>query len=204
MKNCNICGSQIDDAAKFCTVCGSPQEQTAQPNAPVQDPSAYAPQNTAVNEDYKGDNGNILAGIIGAALFSLAGALLYFLIYQLGYIAGICGLVIFLLAKFGYKLFSKTKDPNCKAGIIIAVLITVVVIYLAEYASVSYAILDAVHEMGYTDATFADAIEATSAALEDPEAKGEFISELVMAYGFTLLACAGSIVSALKGKKKNK
>lgn len=53
---------------------------------------------------------NVVAGIVGALLFALLGGVLYFLIYQLGYIAGLCGLVTVVLAIFGYQLFSGKKD----------------------------------------------------------------------------------------------
>ena len=41
-------------------------------------------------------NGNILAGAVGAFLFALIGGVLYFVVYQIGFIAGICGYNAFL------------------------------------------------------------------------------------------------------------
>lgn len=52
---------------------------------------------------------NVLGGIVGACIFSLGGCLLYFLVYQLGYIAAICGIATYVLAAFGYQLFSGRK-----------------------------------------------------------------------------------------------
>ena len=39
------------------------------------------------------DNGKILPGIIGAFLFSLVGGILWFVLYQIGYVASISGLI---------------------------------------------------------------------------------------------------------------
>ena len=38
-------------------------------------------------------NENVIAGIVGAFLFSLVGGVMWFVIYNLGFIAGISGLV---------------------------------------------------------------------------------------------------------------
>ena len=56
---------------------------------------------TAVaDQDVKKEHENVIAGIVGAFLFALIGGGLYFIIYQFGYIAGICGLVTVVLSTF--------------------------------------------------------------------------------------------------------
>ena len=99
MKKCIKCGALNEDNVNFCATCGSSDftDMNAQPtNTPN-----YNSDGVALNE-----NGNIIAGVVGAFLFSLIGGLAYFLIYQLGIIAGISGLIIFVLANFGYNLFA--------------------------------------------------------------------------------------------------
>lgn len=56
-------------------------ESPGQPLPPV------APFATAVPE---ARHENVLAGVVGAFLLALVGGALYFIIYQFGYIAGIC------------------------------------------------------------------------------------------------------------------
>ena len=60
---------------------------------------------------------NVLAGIVGAFLFSLAGAAVYVLLNMIGYIASISGLVGAVCAVKGYSVFSKKES---KKGIVIA------------------------------------------------------------------------------------
>jgi hypothetical protein len=52
---------------------------------------------------------NVLAGIVGAFLFSLVGGALWFILYMVGFIAGISGLVGVVCAVKGYSFFSKKK-----------------------------------------------------------------------------------------------
>ena len=53
---------------------------------------------------------NVLSGAVGAFLFALVGGALYFVIYMLGYIAGISGLVAVICAIKGYALFTKKES----------------------------------------------------------------------------------------------
>ncbi len=142
-------------------------------------------------------NGNIVAGAVGALLFALIGGVLYFILYQIDIIAGICGLVIFVLANFGYGLFAKS-EKNSIAGLIAAIVSMIVVIFVAEYICVSYEIYDVFKE---ADITLFDAIKATPDFLADSEVKSAFIKDLVFAYGFGFLATIGNIVAIVKARK---
>ena len=53
---------------------------------------------------------NVVAGIVGAFLFSLAGGILWFLLYLMGFVAGISGLVGAVCAVKGYSVFSKKES----------------------------------------------------------------------------------------------
>ena len=55
---------------------------------------------------------NVLAGIIGAFLFSLVGGILWFVLYQIGYVASISGLVGVVCAVKGYTFFAKAKRES--------------------------------------------------------------------------------------------
>ena len=59
---------------------------------------------------------NVVAGVVGAFLFSLVGGVLWFLLYQMGYIAAISGFIGIICAMKGYSFFSKGES---KKGIII-------------------------------------------------------------------------------------
>ena len=73
---------------------------------------------------------NRLAGTVGALLFSLAGGVVYFLLYQVGYIAAISGLIGVICAFKGYEVFAKKLS---KFGCIISVVMALLVIILAWY-----------------------------------------------------------------------
>ncbi len=206
MKTCNQCKAQNDDAAKFCTYCGSSdlsESQTGQTqvyspmNEAVQPNPAYPAQPVPPAEPSLG-NGNVIAGIVGAFLLALVGGLLYFVIYQLGVIAGICGLVIFVLANFGYSLFAKS-DKNSIVGLVVSILMTIAMIYLAEFLCISYEIFQVYKDGGIT---IFDAIRATPEFLEEPELVKAVAHDLVFAYIFGFIATISNIVNIVKSRKK--
>ena len=55
---------------------------------------------------------NTLAGVFGAFLFSLAGGVLWFILYQINFLAAVSGFVGVICAVKGYMLFSKAKKEN--------------------------------------------------------------------------------------------
>jgi hypothetical protein len=59
---------------------------------------------------------NVVAGIFGALLFSLAGGIIWFLLYQIGYLAAISGIVGVICAIKGYGIFGKRESVK---GVII-------------------------------------------------------------------------------------
>ena len=141
----------------------------------------------------------VLAGIVGAFLFSLIGGVLYFFIYQIGFIAGICGLVIVILASFGYQLFSGKK--NSYKAIVVSVILLIVVLFIAEYISLSYAIYDEFKSIGIS---FFDAVEATPEFLKDTEVLGAFIKDLLIAYALGAVASFTLIRNKIQESKNAK
>ena len=124
---------------------------------------------------------NVLGGIVGACIFSLGGCLLYFLVYQLGYIAAICGIVTYVLGVFGYQLFSGRKETA--KGMIISLVITLLALALAEYLCLAYEVYDAYH-LDY-DINFFDAFNAVPSFLTDPEyadLRSGVISDVLFSY----------------------
>ena len=70
-------------------------------------------------------NENVVAGIIGAFLFALAGGVLWYLFYQMGFISGLAGSVGVICSVSGYSFFAKKES---KKGIVIAVIMSIFVI----------------------------------------------------------------------------
>lgn len=73
---------------------------------------------------------NVLAGLVGAFLFSLAGGALWFVLYLVGFIAAISGLVGAICAIKGYSVFAKKESVK---GIIMSVIISLIVMVIAWY-----------------------------------------------------------------------
>lgn len=209
MKKCILCGAEVDEQETKCPVCGAleltPADdhgevfQPALQNEPLGeasvsdipiDPSSITP------EEEGSKHGNILMGIIGSFLCSLLGGLLYFGVYQLGFIAGICGLAIFWLAAFGYKKFAKPASDTSVVGIIVAVVVSVVVIYLSEYVCFSYEVYKVLKEYG--EISFTEALRAAPVLLEDPEIKNDYTEELALSYFFGALSAIGTFSKSKK------
>lgn len=161
-------------------------------------PPAGAPPYTGDGR-IKKDSGNVIAGIVGAFLLSIIGLVLYVIIYQFNIIAGVCGLVMFVLAMFGYDLFAKPKNKGSAAGIVTAIIISIVMIFAAEYCCLVLEVYKVSADYGFT---IFDAIRFTPDFLSNSEVKDAMIHDLSMAYIFSFIATIGSVVGSVKSRKK--
>ena len=165
-----------------------PWEETAQ--QPIPQPAAPMP---IVKE-------NVLAGVVGAFLFALLGGALYFIIYQFGYIAGICGLITVILSTFGYQLFSGKK--NSVKGVVIAVIMSLVAIFLGEFMGLAYDIYK-VFKTEY-EITFFDAVRATPSFLTESKILTPFLADLGIGYALGALASFANIRNAIVANKQQR
>ena len=86
---------------------------------------------------------NKIAGLCGALLFALGGGIIYFLLYQLGYISSISGLVGAVLAMKGYALFSKKESMF---GVITSAVLALLVLVAAWYLCLAKDVYEAFQE----------------------------------------------------------
>jgi hypothetical protein len=142
---------------------------------------------------------NFIAGIVGAFLFSLAGVVVWFAVYQLGFIAGIAGIVTVVCAIQGYGVFGKVASPK---GLIASLLISVAMIFIAEYICIGYEIYVA-YKPQY-DITIFDALRAVDDFLQEEEIRNSFIYDLALGYGFTLLGSIRSIIGVVSSLRKRR
>ncbi|MBQ4283484.1 MAG: hypothetical protein IJB96_06125 [Lachnospira sp.] len=156
-------------------------------------------RNPSVNQNYNNSNvvnnvtsENIVMGIMGALLFAFAGGLLHFIVYQLGFIAYICGLLIFYLPFLGYTKFAKGASLK---GFIISIIISIITVYVSEYTSLAFLIYNEYKTM--FDITFMDAFLSVSDFISEvPEIKASFVRDLFILY----VTGAITVVSMLKKK----
>ena len=128
-------------------------------------------------------NENILLGVLGALIFSVAGGLAHFGLMQLGYIAAISALAGMAASYFGYGLCSGRK--NTIHGAILAVVFTMLMIVAAEYFALAKEIFDVFKEE--YEITFRDALAATPAFLEEPDVRSGVLKDLGIALLFSVM-----------------
>ena len=145
---------------------------------------------------------NIFLGVIGALLFSLAGAVVYFLINRVGYIAAFSATLGAYCASFGYGLFSGKK--RTKACTITVIIVTLIVMFLAAIFCLAFdlykyvqdyypsyqltaAITDTVHRL--TDSSYTIAYGFHEFTLDTSAIIGTMVANVV----FTLLGVGGYI-----------
>lgn len=151
-------------------------------------------------------NENVIAGIVGALLFSLVGGIAWFLLYQVGIIAAVSGLIGVILAIKGYSLFAKKESIK---GIIIASVIALLVIGLAWYICLGKDIYDVYQEwfkekeIDYT-LTFSESLKAVPLFLEDPEVGPECYKDLAFGLIFALIGSIGTVITSVKKVKNRK
>ena len=141
--------------------------------------------------------GNLPAGIVGAMLFSLAGVALWVLVYQLGYIAAICGLVLMVCSFKGYEKFGKKLDM---AGIAASVLVAVFMALVSQYICVGLDIYEVFQEYGIG---ILESLRAVPDFLFDPELEllGAYAPDLLMGFVFMAVGSFSFIRNAVAAQK---
>lgn len=148
---------------------------------------------------------NVLAGIVGAFLFSLAGGVVWFLLYQIGYLAALSGIVGVICAIKGYSIFAKRESVK---GVVISSVIAFLVIVIAWYLCISYDVYLAYQdwyangEVDFT-LTFFESIRAAVLFLEDSEILVAYLKDLGIGLIFCVIGAFGYVKSAIGRAKHN-
>ncbi len=156
-----------------------------------------------MNETTMQPKENVVAGLIGALLFSLAGGVLWFLLYQVGFLAGISGAVGVVCAIKGYEIFAKKESLK---GVVIAIVAAVLVMVLAWYLCLSLDVYQAYqdwYEAGEVDftLTFGESVMNAYLFLFDSEIALAYFKDL----GIGLLLCGvGAFQSVVNATKRVK
>ncbi len=148
---------------------------------------------------------NILAGIVGALLFSLAGGIVWFVLYQVGFLAAISGIIGVVCAIKGYAIFGKRESTK---GVIISTVIAFLVIVLAWYLCLSYDVYLAYQdwyaagEVDFT-ITFFEAVSNAHLFLADTEIAVAYLKDLGIGLIFCVVGAFGYVKAAIGKAKKN-
>lgn len=133
---------------------------------------------------------NVLLGIIGAVVGILVGTVLWVLIGQIGFIAGIAGYAIVFCGMKGYELLGGKLS---KAGIVICIILSFLAIIGAEIVSLG---ITAYRELGeYYSITLGEAFSLLPELLQEPEIIGAVAKDLFVGYALSIWASFSSVKS---------
>ncbi|MBQ8861513.1 MAG: hypothetical protein IJ021_02090 [Clostridia bacterium] len=154
------------------------------------------------NSTFVQEQENVLAGVVGAFLFSLVGGILWFVLYQIGYLAAVSGLVGVICAVKGYTFFAKTKNESKKC-LVISIITTVIVLAISWYFCVAYDIYLAYQEwfaageVDFTD-TFFESVQVVPYFFAEPEILIGYLKDL----GFGILFAGLGVIYYLSLREK--
>lgn len=140
-------------------------------------------------------------GFIGALIGALIGGILWTAIGCLGYISGWIAVLIFFLAQFGYKKLAGKMD---KFGVIISLVLGLLIIVPATYASYGFSLLTELNEQLDGHFTYMEVLADLPQYMERYGLWGTFWGNLAKGYLFTGVAAIYMGSSALGNKAKDK
>ncbi|MBR5272729.1 MAG: hypothetical protein IKU25_04965 [Clostridia bacterium] len=137
------------------------------------------------------------AGILGAFLFSLVGVIIWIIIYQLGYLAAISGLIGVICAIKGYSVFAKKESIK---GVVIAIIVMLIMMVVAWYAGLVISVYRELDGMF----TISEAFDLTNYCFKDAEFRSGAIGDLVKGILFCVIGGVGYAVTSIKRIKAEK
>lgn len=186
---CKYCGTQVGIGAYSINrnvdmLCGNCFGKISQNLAQAQ-------------QTVREEKGNLLAGLVGAFLFSLAGVALWVIVGQLGWIAAIAGLIIVVCALKGYEKFGGKMNL---AGAILVFALSIVMVVVAETISESVLITQAFNDEGIS-ITFFQVLGGFFSLLSlSEELLGEYIKNVGIGIVFTVAASVSTLVNTYRNK----
>lgn len=138
---------------------------------------------------------NPLLGVIGAIAASVLGVVLWILIYQIGYIAGIAGGAIMLFAFWGYKKLGHVMDTK---GVIISFVVGMLMVFVACHVSWTIEAIKAYNEYYGFNMDFVYMSKKLFSILEKLDIMSDFFIELAMGYGLSLLVAFPTVIASFK------
>ena len=136
-------------------------------------------------------------GVLGAILFSLAGAVVYYVLWSVNIIAAISGIICVICALKGYEIFAGART---KRGIFISVAVSAVMLVLAWYfcyCSDIHAYWESAFAAGETD--YVPTVwECLSYGYLDLPANPDYLVNLILSLAMGGLGCWGYVTRSLR------
>lgn len=133
---------------------------------------------------------NMLLGIIGALAGVLLGAVLWVILGQVGFIAGIAGYAIVYCGMKGYGMLGRVLS---KKGIVICILLSIVAVVGAEMVSLAIIAFNELNEV--YGITLGDAFRLLPDLMKEPELAGAVAKDLIIGYALSIWASYSSVKS---------
>lgn len=143
-------------------------------------------------QDVLSKKSKLVPGIVGALLGSLIGCVVYFFIWQLGYIAAIAGLITAVCAFKGYELLGGVVD---KKGVFACIIVIIFAVYFGNQLVWTYDAYSVYKDYG---AGFFDCFRAINEIISETDLVGEYYGNLAIAYLMTILGSYRSVINAFK------
>ena len=183
---CGICGEK-DQQLTLCMVKGNPIYMCSRCYDEVE--KSLVENKTAI----KKRKGNMATGIVGAIFGSLIGVAVWVLIGQMGYIAGIAGLIMAVCALKGYELLGGKINA---IGLTICLVIVAGMVYIANMTSTTLIIYQ--EFKGY-NISFFDVYKKIPYLLKtSSEFSSDFYRNLFVGYLLTIVASVSTVISIYK------
>lgn len=149
---------------------------------------------------------NFAAGLVGAFLYALIGGIIWYVLWQIGIIAGISGAIGVICAIRGYSFFAKKESIK---GIVWATVIAVLVLVIAWYfclatdVHIAYKQWFADGEVDYMP-NFFECVRSAYLFLEEPDILIAYIKDLVIGLIFCGLGLITPVRNAVRKTKDEK
>lgn len=187
-----------------CEICGEPNVE----NYMINKDSHYLCSNCSNEvvqafeenkQNKRSQKSKFVPGLIGAILGSLIGVICWAVVFKLGYIAAISGIVMVICSAKGYELLGGNVDIK---GIISVCIISIIMLYFANKLSWTWEAYDAFIEQG-DSVSFFDIYKNIMDLIKYSDLTSEFMMDLGLGYLFAVFGAASTVVSYIRAAKGN-
>ena len=133
----------------------------------------YSDEPTYVDEKKE----NVFGGVTGAICGALIGGAIWVVLGQVGYLSGLSGLIAVTVAMKGYTLLGKKLS---KKGIIFSIIISLLILFVANYISYTFSFLKAIRENKISDVEFQQVFKLLPDLLTEYDVWGNFITDYII------------------------
>jgi len=142
---------------------------------------------------------NVVLGTIGAFIGAMLGGVIWIIIGELGFIAGLAGFAMMYFAIKGYSGLSGRLD---KKGQIISLIIAFVMIFIANYTSYAINFCKYYFDGNYSINNLINSFKNLSEYLTYVDSWGDFIKNLAIGYALSIWSGFG-IIRSVFSKRQN-